>query len=159
MLYEVITNYYKNGKWKRNSTPIPLHQNKFSIMHAFLTKDNVRLFFVSDMEGGYGGYDIYYSDYKDGFLSPPVNLGPKINTPENEMFPFVANDGTLYYASDEIRSMGGMDLFMAFPEGTGYSQSFNLGYPMNTSYDDFGIYYLDDGLSGYFVSNRRNNFV
>ncbi len=146
---------YKNkGKWSRKITPIPLRQNNFSLMHAFLTKDEKRFFFVSDMEGGYGGLDIYYSFYKNGFLSPPVNLGPNVNSEGNEMFPFVSEDNVLYYSSDKQESIGGMDLFFALPEGDGYSTSFNMGYPINTSEDDFGLIYSENNKLGYFVSNR-----
>ncbi len=146
---------YKNkGKWQRKMMPIPLRQTNFSLMHAFLTKDETRFYFVSDMDGGYGGLDIYFSYYKNGFLSPPVNLGPNVNSSGNEMFPFVSEDNILYYSSDKPGSLGGMDIFFALPKGETFSTSFNMGYPINTSYDDFGLIYYENNKQGYFVSNR-----
>ena len=150
----VFVVYKDKGKWNRKMMPIPLHQTNFSLMHAFLTKDETRFYFVSDMDGGYGGLDIYFSYYKNGFLSPPVNLGPNVNSSGNEMFPFVSEDNILYYSSDKPGSLGGMDVFFALPKGETFSTSFNMGYPINTSYDDFGLIYYENNKQGYFVSNR-----
>ncbi len=144
-----------NGHWQKDVLPIPLHQFNYSLMHGFLTHDEKRFFFVSDMEGGFGGFDIYYSYIKDGFLSTPVNLGPQVNSSENEMFPYVAEDGILYYSSDKEAGLGGMDVFFALPIGEGFSNSFNMGYPINTADDDFGLIYLENQKFGYFVSNRE----
>ncbi|TLX70855.1 tetratricopeptide repeat protein [Labilibacter sediminis] len=151
----IFVSHKANGKWKSKSSAIPLRQMDFSYMHAFLTEDDMRLFFVSDKEGGYGGYDIYYSEYKNGFLSMPQNLGPNINTEENELFPFVDRDGKLYFSSDKYGGIGGLDVYFSMPEGDGFSQSFNMGYPLNTSSDDFGLILEEEGLSGYFCSNRE----
>lgn len=151
----IFVNNKVGGKWKSKSTVIPLRQVNFSYMHAFMTANDERLFFVSDMEGGYGGLDIYYSYYKNGFLSTPVNLGPNINSEANEMTPFVSQNGKLYFSSDKNGGLGGLDVYVAMPEGEGFSQGFNMGYPINTSADDFGLIYENVGLSGYFVSNRE----
>ncbi len=142
------------GQWQKKVLPIPLHQFNFSIMHGFLTKDEKRFFFVSDMDGGYGGFDIYYSYIKDGFLSSPVNLGSNVNSSANEMFPYIGEDGILYYSSDKEDGLGGMDVFFALPIGEEFSNSFNMGYPINTSQDDFGLIYLENQKLGYFVSDR-----
>ncbi len=145
----------KKGKWQKKLTAIPLLQLDFSYMHAFLADNDTRLYFVSDMEGGYGGMDIYVSSFNNGLLTPPINLGPSVNSEANEMFPFVDKSGRLFYSSDKPGGLGGMDIFVAIPnKENGFSQSFNIGYPINTSYDDFSLIYYQDQASGYFSSNR-----
>lgn len=151
----IYTSVKENGKWSKNPTPLPLSRADISYMHAFITKENDRIYFVSDMPGGYGGMDIYYSNIEYGFLSSPINLGPAVNSAQNEMFPFEKEDGTLYYASDKQGGIGGMDIYLALRADDLFVSSYNMGYPINTSSDDFGLIWLDDGLSGYFVSDRE----
>ncbi len=143
-----------NAKWNNNATPIPLYEMDCSFMHGFLTNDEERFFFVSDMKGGYGGLDIYYSYVYKGILSSPINLGPQVNSSGNEMFPYISEDNILYYSSDKEGSLGGLDVFFAMPVDDGFSNSFNMGYPINSSKDDFGFIYLENNKNGYYVSNR-----
>jgi tetratricopeptide (TPR) repeat protein len=150
----IFVSHKKEGRWQKENSPIPLHQVNCSFMHACITQNDELMYFVSDMEGGFGGLDIYVCKIKYGFLSKPVNLGKAVNSPGNEVFPFVSRDGRLYYASDKQGGLGGLDVYMALPSDTGFIISFNLGYPLNTSSDDFGFVMLEDGISGYFVSNR-----
>lgn len=100
-----------DGKWT-NLSELPFNSGEYSCGHPTLTKDGKRLYFISSMPGGYGGTDLYYSELNNGEWSSPVNLGEKINTPGNEMFPFIYEDGTLYFSSDAHNSMGGLDVFM-----------------------------------------------
>ena len=112
------------------------------------------LFFVSDMEGGYGGKDIYYATANgDGSFKTPTNLGEKINTSGDDMTPFYT-DGNLYFSSNGIPTIGGFDIFKTSWNGSEWSTPKNLGFNYNTSYDD--IYYSmnRDGKGGYVVSNR-----
>jgi tetratricopeptide (TPR) repeat protein len=155
MTLNIYTNVKENGKWSKKATPLPLSRADISYMHAFITKENNRIYFVSDMPGGYGGMDIYYSNIEYGFLSSPVNLGPAVNSAQNEMFPFENEDGILYYASDKQGGMGGLDVYVALRVSDYFVSSYNVGYPINTSSDDFGMIWLADGLSGYFVSDRE----
>ncbi len=150
----VFVSIKKDGSWSNDLVPIFVTHNDCSYMHAFLTSDNKRLFFVSDKPGGYGGYDIYYSNITDGFLSTPVNLGPEVNTCFNEIFPYVSADSTLYFSSDRPMGLGGLDIYFAKTGENGYSKATNIGYPLNSSKDDFGLVMLGDNCSGYFVSNR-----
>ncbi len=149
-----ICDYY-DKKWRSKRTPVPLSHKGFSQMHAFLTKDESKLYFVSDIKGGYGGTDIYVSNYKNGFLSPPENLGPLINTSGNESFPYVDEDGVLYFTSDGHPGLGGLDIFYAVSEDGTFSEPINIGYPINTSDDDFNLILIKEEQAGYFCSNRK----
>ncbi len=112
------------------------------------------LFFVSDMDGGEGGFDIYYSNILgDGEFSPPVNLGKKINTKRDDIGPFYY-DGTLYYSSNGLPGIGGYDIFYSIWDGGEWSSPENIGYGYNSSYDDLYMSFTSEGNRGYFVSNR-----
>ncbi len=145
----------KNWLGERNA--VPLAHKGFSQMHAFLTHDESKVYFVSDIMGGYGGTDIYVSNYKNGFLSPPENLGPTINTPGNESFPFVDENGVLFFTSDGHQGLGGLDVYYSVCKDDVFSEPVNLGYPLNTSYDDFNLMVLSGKNEGYFCSNRKES--
>ncbi len=112
------------------------------------------LFFVSNMEGGFGGYDIYYATYKGGGqYGGPVNLGPKINTAGDEETPFY-RDGVLYFSSTGHPGIGGYDIFMSTWNGTLWSKPANLGKGYNSSVDDLYFMLDKEGYQGLLVSNR-----
>ena len=128
--------------------------------HPSLTKDGKTLYFASDKPGGYGGVDLYVSNREiGGTWGTPVNLGPKINTSGDDMFPYIADDGTLYFASNGHTGLGGLDVYSTTSIKTGnklttWTEPENLGYPINTNSDDFGYIINKDNKNGYFVSNR-----
>lgn len=111
------------------------------------------LFFVSDMDGGYGGKDIYYSKITGDNYGQPVNLGPTINTAQDDITPFY-KDGTLYYSTDGIPGFGGFDIHYATWNGEEWSQPVNMGYNYNTAQDDMYLRFKPDGSGGFLVSNR-----
>ena len=112
------------------------------------------LFFVSDMDGGFGGYDIYYATYRgDGRYATPVNLGEAINTVGDDMTPFYF-DGTLYWSTDGRPTMGGTDLFYAAWNGSNWSEATNMGPGFNSAVDDQSLSVYGDGLVGFMTSNR-----
>ncbi|MEO1262315.1 MAG: OmpA family protein [Bacteroidota bacterium] len=112
------------------------------------------LFFVSDMDGGEGGYDIYYATYKGGGqYGDPVNLGPQINTVGNEDTPFY-RDGVLYFSSDAHPGIGGYDIFRSDWSGTRWSKPQNMGKPFNSSVDDLYFMLDKEGYHGSLASNR-----
>jgi len=112
------------------------------------------LYFASDMDGGYGGFDIYYATYKgDGVYGDPVNLGPKINTVGNEVTPFYF-DGVLYFSSDGHPGLGGFDIFYSEWNGTLWSPPVNMGKGFNSSVDDLYFRLHKDGTWGFLTSNR-----
>ena len=121
--------------------------------HPSVSPDGRYLYFTSDMPGGFGGKDIWRINLNErrGSLE---NLGPEINTPGDEMFPYVRTDSLLYFASDGHPGFGGLDLFKATLNSTGDRWSIeNMGLPMNSPGDDFGITF-GEGESGFFSSNR-----
>ncbi len=115
---------------------------------------NEVLFFTSDMEGGEGGLDLYYSTFQgeDDFTAP-VNLGAVINTPYDEVTPYYM-DGSLYFSSDGHLGLGGYDIFKANWDGRVWSEPENLGHTYNTTFDDMNISFSPAGNFGYLVSNR-----
>jgi peptidoglycan-associated lipoprotein len=116
--------------------------------------DGRTLYFCSNRAGSVGGLDIYRSNIdRSGRFSRPVNMGRDINTPGNEMFPWVSPDAKLYFASDGHPGLGQLDLFVA-TRSDGQISIENLGIPFNSRFDDFG-YVMADSLSGYFASNRE----
>lgn len=151
---DIVTVRYRIGKWEKSYSSLPLKMKGYMIAHPSISADDERLYFVSDMPGGFGGMDIYYSERKGGFLSQPVNLGPNINTPGDELFPYISSDGSLYFASNGHTGLGGLDIYVALPQGVGFSEPYNLGPGINSSYDDFSIVFQEGGKSGYFASNR-----
>lgn len=144
----------KNGEWSKPE-PFFLNSDSCSVGHPALSPDGNTLYFVSDMHGGYGGTDIW-SCSKDngGGWSRPVNMGKEINTPGNEMFPSIAGNGDLYFASDGLPGFGGQDVFVAKKDGNNWKSPVNLGQPVNSPADDFAFAPWGDGRRGTFSSNR-----
>jgi outer membrane biosynthesis protein TonB len=122
--------------------------------HPCLSADGTALYFSSDMPGGQGGTDIWVSYYKGDRWTAPRNLGPKVNTAENESFPFVHPDGTLYFASKGHDGYGGYDLYRCKPMGNGidWLDAENLGQPFNSGADDTYFLLEDDQTKGFLVS-------
>lgn len=144
-----------NGDWT-NITELPANSNEFSSGHPALSPDNTILYFASDRPGGMGGTDLYAARIKGGIMTEPVNLGPEINTKGNEMFPFVDAVGNLYFASDGLLGLGGLDMFFAPMEDYATAKkSINLGAPINSNEDDFGLITDAERTEGYFSSNRK----
>ena len=144
-----------NGRWK-NIKEVALSPKYYSSMHPTVSKDGKRLFFASDMPGTFGKYDIYVSAInKDGSMGVAKNLGEKVNTKKNDLYPNLAGGTTLFYASDGHKGHGGLDVFMVqvFHKKVGWSV--NLGSPINSNKDDFSISLTGNG-TGYVMSNRGN---
>lgn len=144
---------YRNGKW---SDPVPLSINEaesWDSTPAF-SPDGTTLYFSSTRPGGYGGADLYTAKInRRGRWVDVRNLGPEINTAGDEVFPYISEDGSLYFSSDGHPGFGKLDLFQAVRE-SGKMNIKNLGKPMNSSADDFGIHQFNL-TRGFFSSNRR----
>jgi peptidoglycan-associated lipoprotein len=125
--------------------------------HPAISSDGLTLYFVSDIPGGFGRKDIYQvkRDKPGNAWSKPQNLGADINTGGDELFPFVRNDGTLYFASDGNIGMGGLDIFKAKPQPDGSWLVQNMKSPINSFADDFGITFADGAERGIFSSTRK----
>ncbi len=143
---------YRSNKWQ---TPRLLNINNSKSWDStpFLSVDGKTLYFSSNRSNGYGGTDIYKANLnKRGRWINLQNLGPEINTPGNEMYPYVSEDGKLYFASDYHLGFGGLDIMIATRKGGEISIE-NPGKPLNSEGDDFGIYFFNQ-TKGFFTSNR-----
>lgn len=142
-----------NGDWDEG-TVFPFCSDEYSLGHAALSLDEKRLYFVSDMPGGYGETDLWYSDLVNGTWQKPVNMGADINTEGQEMFPYINEQAILFFTSNGYAGLGGLDICYSFPVGGSYPEGRLLDYPVNTRFDDFGFYVNPDLRTGYFSSNR-----
>ena len=151
--------YVSKRKGKLWGTPQLLQikvDSNTTIGHPALSEDETVLIFSSDMSGGYGGKDLWMSvKGKRNRWSDPINLGPMVNTPGDEMFPFLHTDGTIYFASTGHVGMGGLDIYKTSQDENGaYKLPVNLKSPVNSSADDFSMIIEKDGERGYLTSNR-----
>jgi outer membrane protein OmpA-like peptidoglycan-associated protein len=139
--------------------PFVYNTEEYNCMHPSISKDGMRLFFTSDMPGTLGGFDIFMCEWDKDAWGKPVNCGTEVNTSGNEAFPFITNEGILYFSSDFRPGLGGLDIFTADPSSTKEKLFFtaeNLGATINSKSDDFGVIILDKGKTGYLSSNRKN---
>lgn len=152
--FQILKGTLVNGKVE-NPQKIFFDNDDYSVGHPCLTDDGRMLFFASDMPGGYGETDLYVVKIaNDGTMSSPKNLGPKINTIGNELFPFFRN-GILYFSSDGHYGWGDLDVYESklLADET-FSTPRNLGAPINSNKDDFTFVIDKKGAYGYVSSNR-----
>lgn len=141
-----------NGAWF-NEKPFRHNTSDSQTGYPCFTPDGSAMFFASNRNGGYGGYDLYIAYREGNNWSIPINLGPTVNSAGDEISPFY--DGqTLYFASDYHYGFGGFDIFSATEDNGVWEKVTNLGQPVNSSRDDFGYIYDDFKNIGYFSSNR-----
>lgn len=157
LFYAEKTHDGKHGHGWHHVKPLPFDNPEYSMQHPSATKDFKVLYFSSDMPGGLGGADIWMVKRKGkGEWGKPVNLGKPVNTEGNEGFPYIHENGTLYYVSDGHGGLGGYDIFEAIPDSLGKLTTVkNMGYPLNTHFDDFGLIVDEEKEIGYFASNRE----
>lgn len=141
--------------WKQEK--LPINSPEYSVGHASLSPDEKLVYFISDMPGGMGGTDIYKAAVNDdGSFGAPENLGKDINTEGNEMFPYIDEDGNLYFSSNGHAGLGQMDVFIApVNRKGGFRKLINLGYPINSGADDFAFVLSRSEDNGYVSSNRE----
>ena len=153
---ELYTFKYDTTKQKwSNGKPFPYNNKDYSCAHGFMSEDGQYLYFASDMPGTFGGMDIFVSKWDGNNWGVPRNLGSKVNTSYNEAFPSVSKDGKyLYFSSDQPESMGGFDIYGIELPINASREVVNLGAPINSVYDDFGLVYYEKSAQGYFASNR-----
>ncbi len=143
-----------NGTWT-NISALPFTSDQYSTVHPSLSKDGKTLYFSSDMEGGYGGFDIYkVAVNNDGTYGAPENLGSNINTKHREQFPFISKYNVLYFSSIGHMGFGGLDVFRSNLVSGNFDKPVNLGNTVNSNLDDFGYVIREKDDKGYVSSNR-----
>ena len=149
---EIAEAKYQNGTWVKASSIIKSNTN-YGSFHPSINKSGTRLYFSSDREGGFGGSDIYYVEKtSDSTWTDAINAGSTINTSGNELFPYENND-TLYFSSNGHKGLGGLDIYYIEINKKNAAVN-NIGYPINSSYDDFGMAIDNTNQRGYFSTNR-----
>lgn len=144
----------KDGEEWAEADPIPIADDSIVVAHPAISQDENTLYFISDMPGGVGGKDIWVVKRGSEGWGEPENV-ENLNTVDDEMFPFLHPDGTLYFSSNGRIGMGGLDIYKASYEGGGSWTVENMKAPINSSADDFGIVFENDMERGYFSSTRK----
>jgi len=144
----------EKGNWMP-AEELSINEKEYSVGHPALSPDGYTLYFSSDKPGGYGDSDIYAVTIRnDGNLDIPYNLGPKINTPGKDTFPFISSSGEFYFSSNGHFGLGGLDVFFSDLENESL-EVINVGRPVNSKKDDFGFFINGNSRDGYFSSNRE----
>jgi peptidoglycan-associated lipoprotein len=153
---EIYMSSRANASWGRGSRTTIVKDSVTALGHPSVSPEGKYLYFVSDAIGGYGGKDLFRARITGNDFGPMENLGPQINTPGDEMFPYVRDSVTLYFASNGHPGMGGLDLFKATMDSMGVWSVENMKAPINSMGDDFGITFAGKAEKGFFSSNRND---
>jgi len=160
---ELVHKIYKadkvGGAWK-NIQEVRLTPKNYSALHPTISDDGKRLFFASNMPGTFGKFDIYVAEIKtNGTIGIAKNLGKKVNTEKNDLYPNIVNGTSLFFASNGHKGYGGLDVYMVEvgPKKVGFAA--NLGSQVNSIEDDFSIDLMADEGTGYVMSNRGKGNV
>lgn len=154
---EIYLSTRSSAKWGKGVRATLVKDSVTALGHPAASPDGKYLYFVSDAVGGFGGKDIFRARILgNNSFGPMENLGEDINTPGDEMFPYVRDSVTLYFASNGHPGMGGLDLFKATEDSTGRWHVENMKAPINSMGDDFGITFAGKAEKGFFSSNRND---
>ena len=138
-----------------NIRPFEYNNPNYSIGQPSISQDGKYLFFASDMPGGFGGSDIYMCELINNKWSVPANLGNNVNTIYREVFPFMHSSGRLYFSSNKLGGLGGMDVYYTYQSPGKWESAVSLPPEINSPYDDFSLVIADNLQTGYFASNRN----
>jgi len=154
---QILSTTSSAGEWSEPKTELEELGDSVTNAHPAISNDGLTLYFVSDMPGGLGENDLWRVSRESlgGSWGKPVNLGEEINTPGNELYPFMHSDGTLYFSTDSRVGLGGLDIYKANIDETGSWRLENMKPPINSSEDDFGIVFEADVERGFFSSSRK----
>lgn len=153
---EIYVSARSSAKWGKGTRATIVKDSVTALGHPAVSPDGKYLYFVSDAIGGFGGKDLFRARIIGNDFGPMENLGPEINTPGDEMFPYVRDSVTLYFSSNGHPGMGGLDIFKATLDSTGKWNVVNAGSPINSMGDDFGITFAGKAEKGFFSSNRND---
>ena len=139
-----------------DAEPLPFNSKRYTVKNPSVSSDGKTLYFSSDMRGGYGNFDIYkVAINDDGSFGKPENMGQKVNTEGQEMFPYISSNGTLYFSSDGHLGLGGMDVFFTKEIDGKIAPIRNVGVPLNSNADDFAFSINEESGEGFVSSNRE----
>ncbi len=156
-MYKIFKADRRNGQWT-NINEVAVCPKYASAVHPTISDDGKRLFFASDMPGSYGAYDIYVAELQtDGQFGIAQNLGSKVNSSKDDLYPNLVNGTLLFFASNGRSGYGGLDLYAAQIAKNQLGVAINLGSPINSEEDDFSIALMTDRGMGYVMSNRGKN--
>lgn len=154
---KIYISYRTSEGWSEPES-FPFNDDSSDACHPTLSPDGERLFFASNRKGGFGGMDLYMCKKVNDEWGEPINLGDNVNSPYNEAFPFIHDDGTLYCASDSPNGLGGLDIYYTRADSQGEFKKLEaLLSPFNTKQDDFGLVLESDGRTAYLSSNRKGS--
>ena len=154
---EIYISNRSSAKWGKGTRATIVKDSVTALGHPSISPDGKYLYYVSDAVGGFGGKDIFRSKVLgNNSFGPMENLGEAINTAGDELFPYCRDSVTLYFASNGHPGMGGLDLFKATQDSTGHWKVENMGAPINSIGDDFGITFAGQAEKGFFSSNRND---
>lgn len=154
---EIYISNRSSAKWGKGTRATIVKDSVTALGHPSISPDGKYLYYVSDAVGGFGGKDIFRSKVLgSNSFGPMENLGEEINTAGDELFPYCRDSVTLYFASNGHPGMGGLDLFKATQDSTGHWKVENMGAPINSMGDDFGITFAGQAEKGFFSSNRND---
>ncbi len=142
-----------HNKWT-NIEHLNFNSIDHSCMHPCISADGNRLYFSSNRDGGFGGYDLYYVQKVNGAWGEVINLGKYVNSLDDEMFPYILNDTTLYFSSDGHIGYGGSDIYYSIKKDGMWQEPTNAGKPLNSSKDDFALTFAENDKHGFFGSDR-----
>ena len=150
---KIFESQFENGTWGEPQRA-SFNAEQIASAHPTLSADGSYLIFASDRPEGYGKMDLYITYKNNNQWSTPINLGPEINTSENDWFPFISKSGFLFYATDGKGDSNGMDIYITSNQSKQWIEPTRLPYPINTRHDDFALITGEKATSGYFSSNR-----
>lgn len=154
LILKVYEADFVGNAWK-NVSESAFNIDNYDSCHPTMSSDENQIFFSSNRPGGFGGMDLWVTTWNGLGWGEPVNLGPKVNTSKNEIFPFIDENRMLYFSSNGHKGMGGLDLFTATVDGNDWTNVKNLEAPLNSKKDDFGFCSEKGGTTGFFTSNRK----
>jgi peptidoglycan-associated lipoprotein len=154
---EIYKSVRSGAEWSEPQKVVLHRDSSILFAHPAITSDGRFLYFVSDLKGGFGGKDIWRCELGQNTVGAPENLGPLVNTPGDEVFPTLRTDSTLYFSSDGQPGFGGLDLFVANLKQGIINRVENMGMPLNSQGDDFGLTFYGKEERGYFSSNRKES--
>lgn len=154
--FGIFISRWVNGEW---SEPVPFEYNSLNHNTGYpcISDDGSHLYFCTDDPEGLGGFDIYVSTQKNGRWSKPENLGPQVNTSKNEVFPFIHNNGRLYFASRGYTQRGDLNIYSTVKQGNIWNRPVPLPAPFNSPDNDYGIIFNHSFDTAYFVSDRNGS--